>query len=261
MKLSFVILWLCFANFALIAQYTMEPLGTQPRGDFVYEQERAFNIQLQTDGITFGYMVGEIETWYKTSYKFINVGSIKHPKEVTQNVSFPGASLLSESAKSFIYGKQNSLYVVRAGWGSKRYYSERGKHKSIIVGTHYEFGPTLGFLKPYYLKITRFNDNTPQPNAPAERYTPENAEDFLDPALIFGRAPFKNGLSEIKLRPGINAKFGMHFNWGQYNHTIKALEIGVMGDLFLSSVPLMVIEDNRPYFVNLYLNLQFGKRR
>lgn len=218
------------------------------------------DIQLHTNGFGLGYTTGKIETWYRTSYYYINIGSIKHAKELTQNSRFPGSSFFRESSKPFIYGKQNRLYAIRAGIGKRKSFSERDKQKSVVVGVNYSFGPTIGILKPYYLKLKQIDQNTANPSYSVEKYSEENAAQFLDRTLIYGGAEFKYGLRDLKIRPGIHGKLGVNFSWGEYNQFFKALELGVMGDLFLSSVPLMILEQNRPYFINLYINLQLGRR-
>jgi len=42
---------------------------------------------------------------------------------------------------------------------------------------------------------------------------------------------------------------------------VKALEIGIMFDIFFKKVPIMVIDNNQPFFLNGYIILQLGKRK
>ena len=46
---------------------------------------------------------------------------------------------------------------------------------------------------------------------------------------------------------------------------LKAIEAGIMFDFYFKKVPIMVENDvidaeNRPFFINLFINLQLGKR-
>ena len=170
-------------------------------------------------------------------------------------------------SRAFIFGKQNQFYVIRAGLGNRKYVSEKAKQRGVAVGYTYEIGPTLGLLKPYYLELVRTNENSPQPLVREERYTPENADLFLDINRIFGAAPWSRGLDELQLRPGVHAKLATHFGFGAFDEFAKAIEAGVMVDFFLKEVPIMIESpnnpgvENSPLFLNLYLTLQFGKRR
>ena len=77
---------------------------------------------------------------------------------------------------------------------------------------------------------------------------------------IQGRSGFFKGFDELKFVPGIHGKGGVHFALGAYDQYVTAVEVGVMLDIFLKDVPIMVVEHNKPYFFNLYITLQIGKR-
>ncbi|NND32999.1 MAG: hypothetical protein HKN76_10435 [Saprospiraceae bacterium] len=251
---------ICLVSTLAVSQYTIlpKPIGEE---SLVYETERVFHIRAHSNGFSLGYSVGEIQTWYKTKYFYFDLGSLKNSKEYSQNFRFFSSTLGAESSRSFIYGKINRLYALRAGIGNKRFFSEKARRKSIIVGMNYEYGFTLGALKPYYLKLKREDiDRGGLASNSTEKYSEENADVFLDETRIFGGAEFRYGLDEIKLKPGFHGKFGANFSWGNQDNLIKALEVGLMADVFLSKVPLMVTEQNKQYFLNVYLTLQFGKR-
>lgn len=238
-------------------QYKILP---KPIGDesLVFEQEKIFELRFHSNGLSIGYSVADIETWYQTRYYYFDVGSLKNPKEYAQNFRNFSGSIIAQSSKSFVFGKQNSLYALRAGIGKKRLFSEKARKKSVVVGVAYEYGFTLGLLKPYYLKLSSFGDGTDPPLV--EKYTEDNADRFLDETQIFGGAEFKHGLDEIKIRPGLHGKIGTNFAWGNNDRLIKALEVGLMVDVFLNKIPIMIIEENKPYFLNVYITLQIGKR-
>ncbi len=257
-KKNIFVLAICLSYLSAFGQYTIlpKPIGEE---SLVYETEKIAHLRLHSKGISFGYSVGEIVTWYRTKYYYFDLGSLKHPKEYSQNFRFFNRTLSSPS-RSFIYGKINRLYALRAGVGTKRYFSEKARQRSVVVGINYEYGFSLGILKPYYLKLIRGTDGNAPENPVPEKYTEENAHLFLDETSIYGGAEFRYGLDEIKLKPGFHGKFGAHFSWGNQDNLIKAFEVGIMGDVFLSKVPLMLTEQNKPYFLNVYLSLQFGKR-
>jgi len=225
------------------------------RKGIVYKQEHAINFTLHTNGFRLGYDIGKIKTYYKTTYYHFDIGYVKHPKEIRQSVNYQSNLNI---ANSYSYGKQNSLYVIRGGWGAKKYLSEKARYKGIAVGYNYEFGATLGMLKPYYLSFAKRVDGI----AVREqiRYSEENEDLFLDDTRIQGRGEFFKGFSEINFTPGIHGKFGGHFSLGAFEKYVSALEAGVMFDLFLQKVPIMVIDNNRSLFINVYITLQLGKR-
>lgn len=244
----------------IFGQYTIQPKPIGDESALVYTQEQILDVRLHTHGISFGYTKASIQTWYKTVYRYFDIGSLRDSREFSQNFRFFNQGIFRETSKPFVYGKQNSLYALRAGIGKRRSFSEKARKKSVIVGFAYEYGVTLGVLKPYYLKLTRFIDGGTEQRISVEKYSEENADIFLDETLIFGGAEFRRGLNELKLRPGFHGKVGMNFAWGNVDRLIKAIEVGIMGDVFLSSVPIMVADQNRPYFLNLYLSVQLGRR-
>lgn len=263
--LNLLIVTLAFTSTAL-AQGTFQPRQSNPvdyKG-LIYEKETSVDIRLHTNGFALAINFGKLKTYYLTRYYQIEIGEVKHPKEYrnTFDLNFsPG-----RDSRSFIFGKQNNLFLIRGGLGEKRYFSEKAKRKGLAVGVSYQAGPVLGLLKPYYLDLNYTND----PSSPAddvvspEKYSPENASDFLNTNRINGASGFTKGFGEISLRPGIQAKAALHFDWGAFDEYVKAFEAGIMADVFFGSVPIMVpLEnvENSPIFINLYLNLQFGKRR
>ncbi len=255
-----------FVGTALQAQQRI-PQGQNFYGDqkgVLYDKEFSVDMKLHTNGFALGVNIGELRSFYLTRFVHISIGEIKHAKEFRQN---DGQISLTQVSRSFIYGKQNNLYTLRAGVGEKRYFSEKAARKGVAVGWSYEAGGTLGLLKPYYLQLL----NSLEPGSlefiiRSEKYSDETAERFLNIDRIQGASGFAAGLGEISVLPGFHGKLSMHFDWGAFDEFVKAMEAGVMVDVFFKKVPIMVESDlvgdteNRPLFINLFLNLQLGKR-
>lgn len=254
---------------ALAAQQTIEG-GQNYYNDqkgIIYNKEFTVDLKLHTHGYALGINIGKLKTYYLTQYYHFEFGEIKHPKEYRQSFDFqvPSSNRVS---RAFIFGKQNNLFVLRGGFGEKRYFSEKAKRRGLAIGISYEGGASLGLLKPYYLDlIYPRNDIEPPYVIRSERLTEENREDyFLNIRNIFGASGFSKGLSEISAIPGGHAKIAAHFDWGAYDEFVKAIEVGAMVDFFFQKVPIMVESpevpnvENRPFFVNLYITLQLGKR-
>ena len=153
--------------------------------------------------------------------------------------------------------------MIRAGYGQKRYFSEKAKVKGLAVGMTWELGPTLGLLKPYYLDLGFRTDNGTNFVFRPERFSEENRDVFLDRSRIGGSVGLGRGLGELAIRPGFHAQASAHFDWGAFDEFVKAVEAGFMVDAFLGSTDILVdLEgvENRPFFFNVFVNLQLGKR-
>ena len=234
------------------------------RKGLVYNKELSFDLRLHTNGWAVAANFGKIKSYYKTKYYHIEIGELKHPKEFRHSFDYP-SQFSGRTSKSFVFGKQNNLYAIRAGIGFKRYYSEKAKRKGVAVGISYEAGPTLGLQKPYYLDFWRQQDGgSNEIYIVSERYDGTNYDSFTDINRIYGASGFSKGFREIRPIPGLHGKMSVHFDWGAFDEFVKAFEAGIMVDAFFKKVPIMVDEEgfseNRPYFINLYLTLQLGKR-
>ena len=234
----------------------------------LYDQEVSFDFKLLTPrAFSLGLNIGQIKAYNHTRFYNIEFGNLRHAQEVRQNFDYQ-IVVNNRVSRAFVFGKQNNVYVLRAGIGHKRYFSEKAKNKGLAVGISYVAGPNLAFIKPYYLELARFRDG--QQIISEEKYTEENAEYFLDvyrSQTIIGGAAFSKGLNELSIMPGLSAKAAVHFDWGAFDEYVKALEAGIMIDAYLKEVPIMVENsfvphlENSPVFLNLFINLQFGKRR
>lgn len=237
----------------------------EERKGIVYNREFSVNFKLHTQGYSFGVDIGRLKTYYRTQFYSIEIGEIKHPKEFRQ--SFEGRNpVTNQIARAFIFGKANNFIPLRVGFGETRYLSEKAKRKGLAIGVSYAVGPSLGILKPYYLDLLRDRNDGSNQYISSERYSGTNDTIFLNIYKVFGSSGFAKGLGQVQLMPGAHAKFAVHFDWGAFDEFVKALDAGIMLDLYFKKVPIMVDSplvtnaENKPFFVNLYLNLQLGKR-
>lgn len=264
MKHTFLFVLLGLLSFSLLGQTTFQSnkFG-QDRTGVIYKKEVSVDTRLHTNGFSLGMNFGKIKTYYRTDYYHVDFGRLKHIKEFRQQ-SFESSGFAGfGNYGAFVFGKQNDFLALRAGWGQKRYYSEKAKIRGLAVGFSYEVGPTLGFLKPYYLDLKYRIDNGIEFVTRSEKYSEANKDIFLNQLSIQGATGFQKGLAELSIIPGGHAQIAAHFDWGAFDKIIKVLEVGVMLDVFYKSVPIMVEVDNvenRLYFLNLFINLQFGKR-
>ncbi|MCF8236875.1 MAG: hypothetical protein K9I85_01855 [Saprospiraceae bacterium] len=249
---------LLLLTFPAVGQVTLQPKATVPsQVGILYNQESVLTYRIHPRGMTFGWYKGKIKTYYKTTYYALELGYMRHHKETRQSNDL-AAVFRGETPRPYVYGKQNSLYVLRGGYGGKRYFSEKAKRKGLAVGISYQGGITLGMIKPYYLRLIERQENNSYAIV-TKKYSEENSELFLDPFSIYGGTFFTKGLGEMSFVPGVHGQITAHFAFGAFDEYVMAIDTGVLLDVFPRKVPIMV-EDNQPYFLNLFITLHIGKR-
>ena len=169
-----------------------------------------------------------------------------------------GKPLSVEALKSTI---DFAFLALHGAYGQKRYFSGKAKKQGVAVGMSYSVGPSLGIIKPYYLEL---DTDRRSPNGGVitvvQKYSEENSGTFLDVRRIAGGAGFGYGFDELSLIPGGQGKVALHLDWGAFDEYVRAVEVGLMVDVYARTVPIMLTDDNRPYFINLYFSMAFGKR-
>ena len=229
---------------------------SQDAKGIIYDREGVFDMRIHTHGWAVGYQIGKIKSYYKTTFYNFELGELRHYKETRKSTDFSSISP-SNGFRSYTFGKQNYAFVLRGGIGQKRYYTEKASKNGVAVGLTYSGGLTAALMKPYYLEIGGARDGS---RGTAMKYSEENAKLFLDPYRIQGKGNLLKGVGETKIIPGIHGQIGVHLDWGAFDEFLKAVEIGIMLDVFPKKLPIMITKENRPYFMNLYVSLQLGKR-
>jgi len=175
--------------------------------------------------------------------------NMRHPKEISVKSD--------QGGKSYKYGKLNGLLFLRAGFGFQRKLYERAERKSIEIRMLYSAGITIGISKPVYLQI-----EYPDPSSQNVYIIKDEA---YNPAVdnqsnILGRAPYFDGLQDLKLHPGGYAKLGFSFEYGSRTNAIKAIEVGAAVDCFPKAIQTMAYNKAENFFVTLYVGFHIGKR-
>lgn len=238
-----------------------KPIDYNLKG-LVYSSETVFEGRIHMNGFAVGLKKGTLKTYNRTSYFGIEFGYLKDGRERRQNknISVAGERISS----SFIYGKRSQFYTLRFALGEKRYLSEKTRRKGVAVGFIYEGGASLGLIKPYYLKVIRTEDDRVTRAVETIRYSEDTRNDFLDFDQIYGGTSFLKGFENLSPTVGLHGKLAMHWGIGAFEKQVKAVESGVMVDIYPKKIPLLVERDeisNKFYFVKLYLSFQIGYRR
>lgn len=225
------------------------------RKGIVYDREKNVDLRLHTFGWSVGMQFGKIKTYYKTNFYELNIGELRHNKESRKTSEFSG--LAASNFNTYTYGKQNMAFALRAGIGRKRYYTEKAAQKGVAVGITYSAGVSAVLLKPYYLELQGIDRSMSN----IVKYSPAIEKDFLDIYKIKDNANFQYGLNELNVIPGGYGRIGLHLDWGAFDEFLRALEVGIQLDVYPKKIPILVSSENRPYFMNLYVSLQLGKRK
>lgn len=212
------------------------------------EQSGAF--VLHSNGWGAAYRYGEHRTGYLKRIFEIEFATMKHPKEIrVQNPYY-------FNARSYIYGKLNSVMLLRASMGNQHVLFSKPVWGGVEVRSLYSIGPSMAILKPVYLYILAADASLDEYDLSTEKYNPD--KHFLE--NIYGRAPYTKGIDQITIKGGISAKAGMNFEYGPHREKLKTLEVGSALDFFPLPVEIMALNKPNHFFLSLYLSFHFGQR-
>lgn len=212
----------------------------------MFIDQRSFGMQLSSNGFGGDFRYQKwLDNNRKGLYSFELV-TLKDPKEfkITNPNSF--------YQKQFVFGKMNSVFVTRFGYGAqKKKFAKRDKG-GIEINYFYQMGPNLAFLKPIYYEIYNYSTQ----KTTDEKFDPVDIHSVYD---IFGKASFFKGFNEISIKPGFFAKFGFNFEFSQNNKLVKYVEAGATIDVYNSTLPIMANERNNFLYLSLFIQYRFGK--
>lgn len=226
----------------------------EEEGALIYQKQGAFGFKFNTDGWGMFYEHGKYKTITNTNLWWLELGERKDPKEEKVPTLSASNGLLIIS--SYIYGKRNNFYYLKAGFGQQKLIGGKGNKNGVAVSAIYGGGISAGLLKPYYLEIQ-------DPNTGDRRQIKYDNNDslFLDPTIIIGKGGLTKGFNEIKFVPGVHARAALRFDYGRYNELLSALEVGVNAEYYTQSMPIVLLNKDRKFFFNAYISIVFGKRK
>jgi hypothetical protein len=249
-RIPFTILLVILTASALFAQRKQKVVDLQ---DYRYKKQASGGLRIQTNGISLYAQYGWIKDIYRTRLIQIEYNYYIDYRQKKQKAQ-------TEGARGYLYGFQNKLHTIHLSYGLERVIADKAARNGVRLSFVFFGGFSLGLLKPYYLELNQPGDTNTLPTHKPERYSEGNADRFLDKNQIYGAAPIRYGLSQIQPVPGIHTKSALNFDWGVKDEFVKALEAGVMLDLYYKRLPIMVNNHNRFYQIALYLSFHFGKR-
>ena len=177
---------------------------------------------------------------YRTiGFELVN---IKHPKE--NKYSSPLGY-----GRTFIWGKKNYFFSFRAQYGREVILFSKKDQQGIRINAQLAVGPSIGILMPYYIKYSR-NNRMEIENFNSATQTFNN---------VMGSASFFEGINELKIRPGLNLKAALNFEFGT-KKTSKAIEIGILADAYPKKIVIMPTADNYSVYPTAFITLLYGRK-
>ena len=230
----------------------------KPKGPKGITHELSAGIRLNTDGWSAFMDLGKVkpldlkrrDMFYKVRLFQLEFTEKKDPRE--EKINGVVASAASSGSPKYIYGKINNFYSVKLGMGFMRMLA--GKPDPGAVSIHWlnVIGVSLGMLKPYYINVLS--------DPSAVKYSEATAVDFLNKSEIEGSAGFSKGLSEMKFIPGGHFKTALHFDFSANRKNVIGAEAGVNVEYYAQPIALIAGQTGNPYFVDMYVSFQFGRR-
>jgi len=208
-----------------------------------YHQEMAGQVFLHTSGIGINFRRATHVTAYKKRMLDMDLCTMAHPKSYV----IPSSQI--NNSLSFVYGELNSLLLLRAGYGVQKVIASKSNKSHVEIRMLYAGGLSLCFLKPSYFEIES-SGNTKV----FEKFTNANK------SSIKGGAPFSHGFNELSLMPGAYGKMGLSFEYGGALEKVRAIETGIVVDVYYKDVPILASTKNYPFFVSIYLGVVYGKK-
>lgn len=219
----------------------------EEEGVLSYTKQNGLGIQLRTDGYGAFYEIGRRRTQRWTNTYSIEFTEIKNSNEEKIGGDFFG--------NSFIYGKINNFYQLKLGFGQQYILGQKGNKNGVAVMGLFQGGLSVGLLKPYYIDVAPGNQQTR-----SVKYDSPDSILFLS-GPILGGSGFTKGWNELKVKPGLYVKAALRFDFGRYNESVEALEIGASVDFYSAKIPIMVYSDQKQLFFQGHIAFIFGRRK
>lgn len=244
-KISIIILCSLFVG----QLFGQEPAIDENKAGFRSEWYGGFH--LHTSGWGGTLTKAKFKTYKQYNLYTVSISTLKHNKE------FKVQNQALQNAKSYKYGKLNSILQARVGLGRRYMLFEKFRKQGVEIYFVGQLGGLVGMKKPIYLEIVQFDQNgNPIGATSSERYNP----DLHNELNILGKSPTLKGVSDSKFSFGAFAKAGFMFEFASKREGIMAIETGGVLDAYPQKLPIMANEFNQQLFFNIYVNIVFGKK-
>lgn len=220
----------------------------EEEGVLVFSKQSIFGIFLRSNGYGFNYEKGEMKSLSSSNLYGLEFSEIKHLKED----KLPNGTFTF--GNPYIYGKINSFYQLKLGFGQQRMLGQKGNKNGIAVSAVYSGGLSIGMLRPYYLEVQTQGNTTKFINFK------QDSTAFLN-GFIVGGGGIDKGWNEIEFKPGVYAKGALRFDYGRFNEIVSGLELGLSIEAYGDKIPIMAHTKAQPLFFQGHIAILFGHRK
>lgn len=226
-------------------------LRMEEEGDLIFNKHNIFGVRLASDGYGINFEKGKFKTPRRTLLFQFELNEKKDPKEHHISATSDGINF-----SSVVPYKLNNLYEFKMAVGQEHLIGGKGNRNGVAVSALYSGGVTIGLLKPYYLDVQ--NQIT---GATSRKTFAQMATDTTEGDLITGASGFTVGWDNLTIKPGVNAKQAMRFDYGRLNQTVAAIEVGLTEEYYFGKIPLVYLVKQKQFFFNAYVAILFGSRK
>jgi hypothetical protein len=223
----------------------------EEEGDLIFNKHTVFGIKLATDGYGLYFEKGKFKTPTRTRLLQFELNEKKSNKEHKITTSPDGFNY-----SSVVPYKLNNFYELKASIGEQRLIGGKGNKNGVAVTALYSGGLSLGLLKPYYVNIEDANTGV----SLGQKTFTQLQTDTQNVVISGAAGPFV-GWGHLSVKPGLNAKTAMRFDYGRLNQTISAIEVGLTGEFYFGKIPQVTLVPQKQFFFNAYVCLLFGSRK
>jgi hypothetical protein len=225
-------------------------LKMEEEGDLVFDHHGVFGLRLATDGYGIFYERGKFKSIHKTNLLQFELNEKKDPKDHKVAAGVSNGYTLN----SIAIGRLNNFYQFKAAYGQQYLIGGKGNKNGVAVTGLYSGGVSVGFLRPYILHVFKSQGD----GLLFESRYPE----ILDSGYIVSDAAgLGSGWNKLSVKPGLNAKLAMRFDYGRLNQTVTAIEAGATAEFYFSKIPLLYLVKQKQLFLNAYISIMFGRRK
>ncbi|MEQ1553715.1 MAG: hypothetical protein ABL929_06035 [Ferruginibacter sp.] len=223
----------------------------EEEGVIAYKKHFLAGIKLTTDGYGAFIEKGLAKSVKKSLLFQLDITERKHSKEDKQAI--PGTF-----GGSFVYGKINYFYPVKLGVQEQFLLGNKGNKNGVSISANIGGGLTLGLIRPYMLAYDSAGSKIYRGLKPTNY---DSARFLLLTGTLVSGPNFGTGFNKLKVNPGAYAKAGVRFDYGKYNETLSALEVGLTGEFYSKKIPQVIFSKENNFFFTAYIALIFGKRK
>lgn len=212
------------------------------------QEEHTFgsNLQLNSRGFSVVFNVLQQSSKRSNNLYELSIGNVKDAKEIrisnldmVSNIAPPGV---------FTYGKVNSLYALRLGYGKEITLAPRPNFNAVGLIWSCTGGVNIGVQSPTF--IDYYMPGATDYSIQTVRYNPE----IHERRHIIQSKNFFRGLNQASILPSIYIKQGIVVEFGNYTYAPNKIEAGFMIDAYFIRPELMYLRTHPTVFTSFYIS-------